>query len=434
MKPLTTSHKAFERAKKTIPGGVGSSTRALDRPFFVSHGKGSRVWDLDGNEYIDYLMAYGPLVMGHAPACVNNAIRDQLDKGLIHGAGVELEYELAEEIVKHVPCVDQVRFGTTGSESVHMALRLARAHSGRDKIIKFEGNFHGTVADIYLSVNPQSPFGPAHAPWSKRQVAGQPAKVEEDVIVLPYNDLEAVERMLKSRAHEIAAIILEPVPAYNCVQPPLPTFLEGLRQLTAAHDTLLIFDEVLTGFRMALGGAQEYYGIIPDLCVLAKGVGGGVPIAALGGRTEIMNSITDLTVPHFGTYNANALCLAGALACIRELTKDKGVAIQSMHTLGRRLREGLNRLFTQYDVPLYAQGVDPMFSVVGQEKSDTRNYRDTLIRDYVLARKFRDEMFDHGVWAIFRGNHLLSTAHTEADVNETISIAEEVLASQEWRQ
>ena len=429
----TKSLEALERCKRTIPGGVCSSIRALDNPLFLSHGKGSRVWDLDGNEYIDYVMAYGPLTLGHAPASVNDAIREQLDKGLIHGTGIELEYELAEEVVKHVPCAEQVRFGTTGSESIHMALRLARAHTGRDKIIKFEGNFHGTIADAYLSVNPQPPFGVDTAPWTKRQVAGQLASVEQDVIVLPFNDLDPVESVLKNRAHEIAAIILEPVANYNGIQPPVAGFLKGLRELTEKYGFLLIFDEVVTGFRLAPGGAQEFYDVVSDLCVMAKGVGCGVPIAAIGGKKKIMDTITNFTMPHYGTYNANALCLAGALAGIKELTRDNGAAIKHMHSVGRKLREGYTALFEKYDAPLYAQGVDPVFSVVSQEKRDTVNYRDTLARDLVTARKFRDTMFDRGVWFIFRGNHLLSTAHTEEDIEQTLNIAEDILDDGSWK-
>ncbi len=426
------SEAMFERAKKTIAGGVASSMRAFDKPFFVERGEGSRIWDVDGNEYIDYVMAYAPLVLGHAPKVVNDAIREQLDKGLIHGTGCELECELAEEIVKHVPCADQVRFGMSGSETIHMTLRLARAHTGRNKVIKFEGNFHGTIADIYLSVTPQIPFGPDHRPWTKRQVTGQLPSVEEDVVILPYNDLDPVEDVLKAQAHEIAAIILEPVANYNGIQPPAPGFLEGLRKLTEQYGVLLIFDEVVTGFRMAPGGAQEYYGVVPDLFVSAKGVGCGVPMAVFGGRNEVMKTIADGTMPHYGTYNANALCLAGSLAGIRELTKDDGAAIKHLHKVGRSLRLGLNGLFEKYDAPFYAQGVDPFFAVVGQEKQDTRTYRDTLTRDYDTARLFRDAMFDRGVWSIFRGNFVLSVAHTDEDVKQTLKIAEEVLQSEKY--
>ena len=421
------------RASRSIAGGVGSSMRALDNALFVSHGSGSRIWDVDGNEYIDYVMAYGPLTLGHAPEVVNDAIREQLDKGLIFGTGCELEYELAEEIVRLVPGVELLRFSSTGSETLHIALRLARAHTGKDKVLKFEGNFHGTIGDIYVSVAPQTPFGPAHRPWTKRQVAGQLRSVEEDVIVAPFNDLDALEAIMQDQGNQLAAIIMEPVPNYNGIQKPVDGFLEGVRALTEKYGALLIFDEVVTGFRMAPGGAQEYYGVVPDLCVMAKGLGSGVPIAMLGGSQEVMNTIVDFTMPQYGTYNANPLCLAGALAGIRELTKDDGAPIKHMHHIGQTLRDGFSKLFKAHDVPLIAQGVDPIFSVVGAKEEST-NYRDTLQRDYLTARKFRDAMMDRGVWSIFRGNYLLSAAHTEVDIEETLRTAEQVLSSGVWRE
>ena len=429
----TKSQAMLNRASQYIPGGVSSSMRALDFPFFVEHGEGSHIWDVDGNEYIDYVMAYGPLVLGHAPKCVNQAIRAQLAKGLIHGTGTELEYLLAKEIVDLVPGVDQVRFGTTGSESVHMALRLARAHTGRDKIVKFEGHFHGTIAEAYQSVTPTAPMGPACAPWTKRQVAGQLVSNETDVIVQPFNDLSILEKTLKNRGHEIAAIILEPVAAYNGIQTPVPGFITGLRQITEQYGVLLIFDEVVTGFRLALGGAQEYYGVKADITVMAKGLGCGVPLAAIGGSKPVMETITNLTMPHYGTYNAGALCLSGALAGVRKLRSNNGAAIKKMHYLGKKLRTGLNTLFERYDAPLSAQGIDPLFSIVCQpENIPSRHYRDLLLRDYATSRRFRDEMFDTGVWILDRGTCVLSAAHHETDITHTLQIAEEILQQGQW--
>jgi len=428
------SKAMLERTAKVIPGGVASSLRALDTAFFVDRGNGSRIWDVDGNEYIDLVMAYAPLTLGHAPECVNDAIREQLDKGLVHGTGVALEAELAEELVEMVPGVEQVRFNMSGSEADHMALRLARAHTGKDKIVKFEGHFHGTIAECYLSVNPNAPFGPAHAPWTKRQVAGQLKSYEEDVIIQPFNELDVVRKTLKERGHEIAAVILEPVACFNGVQLPDPGFLEGLRQATEEAGVLLIFDEVVTGFRMALGGAQEYFGVIPDLTVMAKGLGCGVPIAALGGKKAVMETISNWTMPHYGTYNANALCLAGALAGLRELKKNGGTAVKHLNNMGRILREGFNELFVKYDAPLYAQGMDPVFTIVSKpERKDSHNYRDFLNYDYATARRFRDEMFDRGVWMLLRGSCVVSAAHTEDDIGQVLKIADKMLSEGDWK-
>lgn len=423
-----------ERTAKVMPGGVASSLRALDTPMFASHGKGSRIWDVDGNEYIDFVMAFAPLMLGHAPDSVNNAIREQLDKGLIHGCGTELEAELAEEVIEIVPGVEQIRFATSGSESDHMALRLARAHTGKTKVVKFEGHFHGTIADCYLSVNPTAPYGPAHAPWSKRQVAGQLRCVEDDVIIQPFNELDVIEKTLRERGHEIAAVILEPVACFNGVQLPEPGFLDGLRKATEDAGVLLIFDEVVTGFRMALGGAQEYFGVTPDITVMAKGIGCGVPMAALGGKKAVMDTITNWTMPHYGTYNANAMCLAGALAGIRELKKDGGAAVKHLNAMGSMLRQGLNELFIKHDEPLFTQGMDSVFSILSHpERKSSHNYRDMASYDYANGRRFRDELFDRGVWTLTRGSCVMSAAHTEADIQQVLQITDEILSDGSWK-
>ncbi len=429
------SAELYAKAKTIIPGGTSSSGRNLDYPFFIDRGKGSRIWDVDGNEFIDYVCAWGPLTLGHAPDCVNDAIREQLDKGLQHGGtGVEREYELAKLLVDLVPSVEQVRFGTTGSEVVHIALRLARAFTGKEKVVKFEGHFHGTISDIYQSVYPTAPYGPDHAPYTKRSVDGQQRSDEENVIVQPFNNLDVVEETMKKRNHEIAALIVEPIGAYSGVQPPVDGFLEGLRRITSEYGVLLIFDEVVTGFRMAIGGAQEYFGVTPDITVMAKGFGCGVPIAAFGGRKEIMDKITDGSMPHYGTYNANALCLAGALAGLLELSKDNAAAIRSMHDQGKKLRNGFNEMFDKYDVPLFAHGVDPLFTVVGQEKKELcMNYRDYQSRDYDFARRWRDAMFDSGSWSLYRGTFVLSAAHTDEDIDTTLKTCEEIMADGEWK-
>ena len=431
----TKSAKLYARAKTVIPGGTCSSGRNLDYPFFIDRGKGSRIWDVDGNEFIDYVCAWGPLTLGHAPDCVNDAIRGQLDKGLQHGGtGIELEYELASLLIDLVPSVEQVRFGTSGSEVVHIALRLARAFTGKEKVVKFEGHFHGTISDIYQSVYPTAPYGPDHAPYTRRSVDGQPRSDEDNVIVQPFNYLDVVEATLKERGHEIAAVIVEPVGAYSGVQPPAQGFLEGLRRITSENDVLLIFDEVVTGFRMAIGGAQEYFGVTPDLTVMAKGFGCGVPIAAFGGRRDIMDKIADGSMPHYGTYNGNAMCLAGALAGLRELSKDNAAAIRSMHDQGSKLRHGFNAMFDKYDAPLFAHGVDPIFTVVGQEKKELcTNYRDYEGRDYDCARRWRDAMFDAGSWSIYRGSFVLSAAHTDEDIDSTLEACEAILADGSWK-
>ena len=312
------SEQHLDRARRSLAGGVSSAARLSLMPFFAESGAGARLRDVDGNEYIDYVLAYGPLVLGHAPAPVIEAVRAQAARGTMFGLGLEAEYLLAEELVGLMPCCDLVRFANSGTEALHFVMRLARAYTGRPKIIKFEGHYHGWLDDQYVSVKP----GPeAAAGQGALETPGQPADAAENLIILPWNDLAVVEEVLAARAAEAAAVILEPVPFYHGAIPPEEGYLAGLRRLTEKYGVLLIFDEVVTGFRLALGGAQEYFGVTPDLCVMAKGFAAGLPLAALGGRRAIMDLIADNTVPHMGTYNGNALAVAGALAAIRELKK-----------------------------------------------------------------------------------------------------------------
>ena len=417
---------AFERAMMTMAGGVGSSARSSDIPFYVERGEGSHIFDVDGREYIDYVCGFGPLVLGHKPKPVISALAEQLNKGTLFGACCELEYLLSEKIANLVPCVEMVRFGCSGSETIGNVLRLARGFTGRDKIVKFEGHFHGTMDNIYISVNPTPPLGPANAPWSKREIAGQDPNSLDKIIILPWNDLKVVEKTLRLRANEIAAVICEPLTCHPVVMPTEPGFLEGLREFTTKHEVLLIFDEIITGFRLALGGAQEYFGVIPDLAVFAKGLGSGLPISAFGGRRDVMELVADGTVSQSGTYNANPLCLAGSLAGLRELEKDNAYAIKHMHHMGAKLREGLNQLFAETGKPMRAIGCDPVFSIVSP--GDTpRNYREFLKCKQEVVLEFRRKMFDEGVWFLAKGRVYVSAAHTEDDVERTLQAARRVL-------
>ena len=409
---------------------MSSAARLTHQPFFVERGKGSRLFDVDGNEYIDYVLGYGPLILGHAPEPIIEAIQRQVSRGTLFGTGFEEEYLLAEELVRLVPCADLVRFCNSGSEALQFVLRLARAYTGRNKIIKFEGHYHGWTDEIFISVKPTPPMGLPHSPWKKREVAGQPEDAARNLIILPWNDLEIIEKTLIQSPQEIAAIILEPVMFYHGGILPKKGYLEGLRALADHYRVVLIFDEVVTGFRLALGGAQEYFGVVPDLCAFAKGFAAGLPMAAFGGKRKIMDLVASNAVPHMGTYNGNALCVAGALAAVRELTKDDGKAIKRMIALGAKLKEGLNRIFADTGHPIRAVGCDSIFSVISPP-SEMRNYRDTLNLDFQIMQRFYNDMMAQGVWFMGRGNFMLSAAHTEEDINQTLSAADRVLKS--WK-
>jgi glutamate-1-semialdehyde 2,1-aminomutase len=333
---------------------------------------------------------------------------------------------VSEKVVQMVPCVDLVRFSNSGTEALHFVLRLARAYTGREKVIKFEGHYHGWSDEMSVSIKPSPPMGLRNAPWRMRELAGQPENIVDNIIILPWNDLELVERTLKNKGHEIAAIITEPIMFNNGGILPRKGYLEGLRDLATQHGVVLIFDEIVTGFRLALGGAQEYLGVLPDLCVFGKAVGGGYPIAGFGGRREIMNLVANNEVPHMGTYNSNPLCLAAAFATLQELSKNNGKAIRDISEIGARLRTGLNDLFENYGFPARAAGTDPVFTITSPILN-LQDYRDYLKLDFDFIHRFHKEMFFEGVWFMGRGNFMVSTAHTKKDIEHTLEVVERVI-------
>jgi glutamate-1-semialdehyde 2,1-aminomutase len=334
---VTERSKAlFEESKRYLAGGVGSHVRAGVQPYpvFMDHGRGSHVFDVDGNEYIDYLLAYGPLILGHCPPAVVNAVHEQLDRGTAFGTPHEIEIELSKLICSLMPAVELVRYNSSGSEAVQSVLRLARAYTGKDKIIKFEGHYHGCLDNVYVSHLPDSLslIGMEHAPWKVLGSPGQCASVLEDLIVLPWNNLDLVAKTVRERKHEIAAILTEPVMSNCGVIPPNPGYLEGLRQIASENDIVLIFDEVITAFRITSWGWVRG---TPDLCTMAKALGAGYPVGAFGGKREIMQLLADRKVVHDGTYNSNGLVCAAALAAVRELSKDDGAIYGRMRALGK---------------------------------------------------------------------------------------------------
>jgi glutamate-1-semialdehyde 2,1-aminomutase len=421
------SRTALERSRGTFAGGVGSAARMLPEPFFAQSGRGSRLIDLDGNEYIDYVLGYGPLILGHAPKVVNDEVIAQLAKGTMYGVSCELESMVSEKVATMVPCIELVRFTSSGSEAVHFVLRLARAYTGREKVIKFEGHYHGWFDEIWVSAKPSPPMGLAIAPWKKRQTPGQPRNVAHNLIVLPWNNLQIVEKTLEERGHEVAAIICEPVMFNNGGIAPVEGYLAGLRELTRRHGVVLIFDEIVTGFRLALGGAQEYFGVAPDLCVFGKGFAGGYPISGFGGQREIMELVATNEVPHMGTFNSNPLCLRAALATLTELSRNGGEALKLISARGAELRSGLGRLFEERDFPMRTVGSDSIF-VLTSPAIHLVDYRDYLKLDSGVIQRFHRAMFDQGIWFMSRGNMMVSAAHTEADIEQTLQAAERVIA------
>src|ERR1700693_1613255 len=312
------SEALFARAQKLIPGGVNSPVRAFrsvgGTPPFIARGEGSKIFDVDGNEYIDYVLSWGPLILGHRPQVVTDALREVLEIGTSFGAATEREVELAELVRECVPSIEMVRLVSSGTEATTSALRVARGFTGRDLTIKFEGCYHGHVGSLLVKA------GSGMATLGIADTAGVPKGFAEDTLALPYNSIAAAEKAFAERGGQIAAVIGEPVVGNMGCVPPVPGFLEALRELTARHGALLIFDEVMTGFRVALGGAQQLFGIRPDLTTLGKIIGGGLPMAAYGGRADIMRKIAPLgPVYQAGTLSGNPLAVAAGLATLRYL-------------------------------------------------------------------------------------------------------------------
>ncbi|MDO9107789.1 MAG: glutamate-1-semialdehyde 2,1-aminomutase [Coriobacteriia bacterium] len=336
----TRSAESFDAACNLIPGGVNSPVRAFKSvgcsPIFYDRAKGSHVWDVDGNEYIDFVASWGPMILGHAPEAVLDKVREQLSRGTSYGAPTLIEVEMAEAVIKAVPSVEMVRFVSSGTEATMSAIRLARGYTGREKFIKFDGNYHGHSDALLVAA------GSGLLTLGIPSTLGVTKGAIADTIVLPYNDLESVRETLKAQGEQVAAIILEPVAANMGVVLPKPGYLQGLRDLCDEYGVVLIFDEVITGFRLALGGAQEYYGVTPDLTTMGKIIGGGFPVGAFGGKREIMEYLAPVgPVYQAGTLSGNPVAMVAGLATLDALSQP-GVYAE-LDRKSKRLADGLCR-------------------------------------------------------------------------------------------
>ncbi len=422
------SKELYERSRRVIPGGVSSNIRSKWKPFplFYSHGKGSRIWDVDGNEYIDYVLARGPLLLGHSPEPVLEAVRKQMERGLMYAGQHELEIEVAEKIAKLVPCAERVRFSNSGSEAVHMALRLARAATGRVKHVRFEGHYHGWFDSVFYSYAPKlEEAGPRESPRAVPVSRGQPPSDAENVIVLPCNDLALVERTLEARGKEVAALITEPVMCNTGGILPRPGFLEGLRDLCTKHGIVFILDEVITGFRLAPGGAQQYFGVTPDLATFAKAVAGGFCVSVLAGKASLMDEIAALATVHAGTYNSNPPCMAACKAALGLL--ESGDLHRRIFARGEALMAGLRDLGRKAGKKLSVRGLPPCFHVSFGEPEEPVDYRTYARRDAAAHDRFWVALQENGVRIVPEGTWFVSAAHTDEDVDRTLEAAAKAL-------
>jgi glutamate-1-semialdehyde 2,1-aminomutase len=410
-----------DKAKRVLPGGTFGNFAA---EVVIREGKGGRVWDENGKEYIDYLLGSGPMLVGHAHPEVTEAAQAQIAKGTTFFANNRLGIELAEAIIEAVPCAEQVRFVSSGTEADLYAMRAARAFTRRDKILKFEGGYHGMSDYSLMSLAPKrSGNFPAPMPDS----AGIPKSVRDDMIIAPFNNADAVEGLVKEHKDDLAGVIVEP---FQRIIPPAAGFLDKLRKITKENGVPLIFDEVVTGFRLAYGGAQEYYGVVPDLCTLGKVIGGGFPLAAIAGREEIMAHFDKAKVGdenflvQIGTLSGNPVAAAAGLATMAILKRPG--AYERIHATGRELMGALGELLKRAGIAAQVSGEPPLFDIVFTGEP-IRDYRSTLSGDADLMRRFNALLRERG---ILKGEskYYISLAHTDQDIKDTIGIWKDAIA------
>lgn len=409
----TREREIIEKAQKFMPAGNGNS---VSQNVMLRDGRGPLVWDMSGNEYIDYLLGSGPMLIGHAHPNVVAAVVTQVERGSTFFAPNDYEVELAEEIVNAVPCAEQVRFLSSGTEATQMAMRVARAYRRREKILKFEGGFHGMNDYSLMSLAPSiTPEFPKPSPDS----AGIPQAVQDSVLVAPFNDIETTMAIIDNYHDELAGVIVEPM---QRVIPPRPGFLQGLREITLHYEIPLIFDEIVTGFRFAYGGGQEYYGVTPDLCTLGKAVSGGFPMSAIAGRSEMMAHFDSDRVaksdfmPQVGTLNGNPVAAIAGLETLKVL-RQKGT-YEKLFQIGLRIKDGFQRLLNEAEIPATVVGDAPMFDVMFTD-NEIVDYRSTLSADKQKMLSLNHLLLERGV---FKGEvkYYVSTVHSDEHVNQTL--------------
>jgi glutamate-1-semialdehyde 2,1-aminomutase len=427
---LEKSRALHERASKVMPAGVGAQSQYRPpHPIYVSRARGSRLYDRDGNEYIDFMIGAGSLIHGHAHPAIIRAVREALEEGVPNLSATERQIELVERLVRYVPSMERVRFLPSGTEGVQSIVRLARAYTGRDKIAKFEGAYHGTHDWVLVSVSTEEGQGgsrkrPKSVAWS----AGVPAAVMKHVVVLPWNDLDACVKILEKEAGDLAALIIDPMLANAGMIPVAEGFLEGLRAATAKLGILLIFDEVIS-FRVATGGAQARFGIRPDLTTLGKIIGGGLAVGAFGGRAEVMNYYDPRggkgRINHGGTFNANPLTMAGGVATMEQLTPE---AYARLDILGDRLRTGVAKALRSLKYPGQITGTGSLFWLHHTKKRLT-DYRSQRPADPTASVETFMALINEGFLISQRGLGACSLAMTDADVDRFVEAVKRVLGA-----
>jgi len=420
----SNSKNLFEKARKLMPGGVNSPVRAFKpHPFFTSHAYGSKLYDVDDNFYIDYCLAYGPLILGHAHPRILESVKNQLDRGVIYGTPTEQEVKMADLITNIYPSMEMTRLVNSGTEATMHAIRAARGFTGRDKIIKFEGCYHG--AHDYVLVKAGSGASTFGSPTS----LGIPNDTIKNTVVLPFNDIESFNKTIRENRNTIAAVILEPVIGNAGVILPKEGYLQEIRSITENENIILIFDEVITGFRMALGGAQEYFNIIPDMTTLGKIMGGGFPIAAYGGKKEIMSLISPIgKIYQASTLSGNPVSVVAGLTALNILSEGKNTIYDQLEQKCNKITKGLSRLVEDLNISAQINGIASMFQIFFTDKPVV-DYDTANLSDRAKFMEYQNELMERNVFVPPSQYEtcFVSSAHTNEDIQLTLEAMDNAL-------
>ena len=418
------SKEIYNKAVKFIPGGVNSPVRAFksvhrEAPIFVKKAKGSKLWDEDGNEYIDYICSWGPMILGHNFKNVIEGVREEIENGSSYGLPTKLEVELAELITKCCPSMDKVRLTTSGTEATMSAVRLARAYTGRNKILKFEGCYHGHSDALLVK------SGSGLLTDGYQDSNGITEGVLKDTLTVPFGDREKIKEVLEK--NNVACLIMEPVPANMGVISPDVEFLKFVREICTVTKTVLIFDEVISGFRLSLGGAQEYFGIIPDMTTLGKIIGGGYPVGAFGGKEDIMNLVAPIgRVYHAGTLSGNPISVRAGLETVSYLYNNKETIYKELENKTKYITENLEKLARKYNVPVCINRLGSLYTIFFTERDEVKNLEDALSSNTENFATYFNTMLDNGIVippSQFEA-HFISLALTDEDIAKTLEVAE----------
>lgn len=433
MRTYSGSQERIQQAKEVLAGGVASTLRGSMKPtpLYAESASGVIVRDVDGNEYIDYLLAYGPSILGHAHPELTERIHSAMQKGYTYGLQHDGEIQLARKLVSVLPCADKVALSGSGTEAVMLALRLSRAYTGKRKVIRFHGHYHGWSDSIFTSfpspdmMQKAMDSGNAATPPGTK---GQSESSLSDVILLPWNDPNVLKSTLEEQGHDIAAVISEPVLCNNGCIMPLPGYLEQMRELTAKHNVVMILDEVITGFRLGISGAHGRFGLKPDLVTVGKALGGGIAISGVAGRKEIMALIDREEVSHLGTLNGNTVSTAAALAIIDILSRDNGAVYTKMEELTASLVGSIRSLFTKHGLRGVVNQIGPVFNMMFIDRDEVNHFDEFQTRNAGLYAKFAELMLEEGVLVRPNGLWYLSAAHEQSHIDATVAAIDRVFA------